>query len=254
MCNRICWLSIGKGRTILPVKSIVMCSGKGGTGKSCAAAYIAEALARAGRKTLLLELGQDLRSLDLILGVSATAFGTGDVLSGLCRWEEAVSPVERTAGLFLMPPGCETPIEAAEVEHLLHTLEPEFDFILVDGAAFQSIPAKAVDLFLMVTAPDSLCVRACAEVSQRLYAGGAKEIRLVINDVPARVPPIEGAEDFDDVLDIIGAQLVGIIPQSPKLRCCANSGMPLDNGSLTLKVFEHIAGRLMGRRMPLLVR
>ena len=236
------------------MKSIVMCSGKGGTGKSCVAAYTAEALAKAGRKTLLLELGGDFRSLDLILGVSATAFGVGDVISGLCEGEEATSPVERAPQLFLMPPGCETPIQAAGVEALLHTLEPEFDFILVDGAAFQSVPAKAVDTFLMVTTPDSLCVRACAEVSRRLYADGAKEIRLLINDVPARIPPIEGAEDFDDVLDIIGAQLVGVIPQSPKLRCCANSGMPLDEGSLTLKVFEHIAGRLMGRRMPLLVR
>jgi septum formation inhibitor-activating ATPase MinD len=53
---------------------------------------------------------------------------------------------------------------------------------------------------------------------------------------------------------MIGAQLLGVIPQSPKLRYSANSGMPLDDFSLTLKVFEHIAARLMGRRMPLLVR
>lgn len=253
MCGRS-HMEHRKGRTILPVKSIAMCSGKGGTGKSCVATYIAEALARDGRKTLLMELGENFRSLDLILGVSATAFGVGDVLSGLCEAEEAISPVDRTPGLFLMPPGEEVPLKSEDIAELLRKLEPEYDFILVDGAHYSTLPAKAVDLFLMVTTPDSLGVRACAEISRRLYAQGAKEIRLIINDVPARVPPIEGAGDFDDVIDIIGAQLLGVIPQSPKLRYCANSGMPLDDYSLTLKVFEHIAARLMGRRAPLLVR
>lgn len=244
----------GKGRTILAVKSIVMCSGKGGTGKSCVASYLAEALAREGRKTLLLELGGDHRSLDLILGVSAAAFGVGDVLAGLCDREEAISPVERAPGLFLMPPGSEAPVQEAKLEALLQALESSFDVILIDGAALQTIPVKAAGLLLMVTTPDSLAVRACAEASRRLYARGAREIRLIINDVPPRMPPIEGAEDFDGVIDRIGAQLLGVIPQSPKLRGCANSGLPLDSGSLTGKVFEQIAGRLMGRRLPLLVR
>ncbi|HHY53281.1 MAG TPA: septum site-determining protein MinD [Clostridiales bacterium] len=236
------------------MKSIAMCSGKGGTGKSCAATYIAEALARAGQKTLLVELGEDSRSLDLILGVTTTAFGVGDVLSGLCEIEEAISSVDRTPGLYLMPPGAETPLNSEDIADLLRKLEKEYDYILVDGARFQTLPVKAFGLFLMVTTPDSLSVRACADLSRRLYGKGAKEIRLIINDVPPRVPPIEGAEDFDGVIDMIGAQLLGVIPQSPKLRYSANSGMPLDDFSLTLKVFEHIAARLMGRRMPLLVR
>lgn len=234
-------------------KSIVMCSGKGGAGKSCVAAYTAEALARQGRKTLLVELGGDARSLDLILGEGA-AFGVRDAVAGHCDPREAVAAVGRTPGLFFIPPGDgETLPEPTALRALLRELEPDYDFILIDGAPPEPYCGMA-DLFLMVTTPDSLSVRACAELSRRLYAGGAREINLIINDVPPRVQPIQGAEDFDGVIDRIGARLLGVAPQSPKLRHCANSGLMLDEESLTLKVFENIAGRLMGRRVPLLIR
>ena len=48
---------------------IMVCSGKGGTGKSTVSVLLGACLARLGRKTLLVELDSGLRSVDIIAGV-----------------------------------------------------------------------------------------------------------------------------------------------------------------------------------------
>ena len=50
---------------------IMVCSGKGGTGKSTVSVLLGACLARLGRKTLLVELDSGLRSVDIIAGVYA---------------------------------------------------------------------------------------------------------------------------------------------------------------------------------------
>jgi septum formation inhibitor-activating ATPase MinD len=60
--------------------------------------------------------------------------------------------------------------------------------------------------------------------------------------------------DFDDIIDTVGAQLIGIIPYSPILQYASNNAAPIEEGSLTLEVFENIAARLLGQRRKLLIR
>ena len=47
----------------------MICSGKGGTGKSTVSVLLGAGLARLGRKVLLVELDSGLRSVDIIAGV-----------------------------------------------------------------------------------------------------------------------------------------------------------------------------------------
>jgi len=231
-----------------------MCSGKGGTGKSCVAAYTGAALARSGKKTLLIELERNTRSLELILGVKDAAFGALDVFAGRCEAGEAVVEVEKFPQLLLLPagdgPGAD---DQGKIRALIETLGG-YDFVIIDGVELSSFPTDLCDVFLLVITPDTLSVWAAAATARRLYKAGAKEVRLVINNVPPRIIPIDGARDFDDVIDMIGAQLIDVIPASPKLAFCSNNAKPLDPDSLTVKVFENLAGRLMGQRHPLLIR
>ena len=60
---------------------IMVCSGKGGTGKSTVSVLLGACLARLGRKTLLVELDSGLRSVDIIAGVyGRTVYDIEDVL------------------------------------------------------------------------------------------------------------------------------------------------------------------------------
>ena len=237
------------------MKCIVVCSGKGGTGKSCVTAYMGAALAGAGSKTLLLEQGADARSLHLILGTPAAAYGVSDVMARFCEAGEAIIPVENIPGLYLMPAGeTSATYDERQFSSLLRDLRDNYDFLLIDGVDLSSFPVAEADMFMLVLTPDTLCVRACAAAARKLFALGAGEVRLLINNVPPRIIPIDGVKDFDDIIDKTGAQLIGVIPASPKLSYCANNAKPLDPDSLTIKTFENLAGRLMGKRRPLLIR
>ena len=64
---------------------VVVTSGKGGTGKSTVCAGLAYALARQGRRILLIDGDAGLRSLDLMLGVgSNTVYDMAAVFAGRC--------------------------------------------------------------------------------------------------------------------------------------------------------------------------
>lgn len=240
------------------MKIIAVAAGKGGTGQSCVAAYTGAALAQTGRKTLLAELGAGGRSLDIVTGLSETAlFHIRDAVSGACDVEEAVAETCCHKNLLLLPAppaSAGHPVTGGEFRYLLDGLPKDLDYLILDGADFRVFPAGLPDCILMVCTPDTLSVRAAALLALDLQNGGARDIRLVINRVPAEILPIKGIEDFDDVIDAVGARLIAVIPESPKLAYASNNTKPLDRESLAPQVFKRLAERLMGKNSPLLVR
>jgi len=237
------------------LKLIVTCAGKGGVGKSCVAAYTAIALSQLGKKILLVELDDRTRSLELILGVDNAAFGALDVLAGDCEPGQAILEIPNYPGLSFMPAGDGVlPQQSERLADLLEGLGSAYDFVIVDGVDLDRFPIRLARTFLLVITPDTLSVRAGRKAAAALYSAGAREVRLVINSVPPEIIPIDGAGDFDDVIDQVGAQLIAVIPHSPKLAYAANNAKPLDPHSLTVKVYENLAFRLMGKRRPLLIR
>jgi septum formation inhibitor-activating ATPase MinD len=238
------------------MRLLAITSGKGGVGKSCVAAYTGAALAEAGKKTLLLELGADTRSLDLILPLPETAlFHSGDLLAGDCDAEAAIAPVSGCDNLFVIPCalGRRTTVDEVGFRALLSSLPEDIDYLLVDGLDADSFPFSLADMVVQVVTPDSLCVRAGATATRLLRRRGVGNIRLVINQVPQSIIPMKGAEDFDDVIDGVGARLLAVIPHSPKLAYAANNTAPLPEDSLTPQIFDRLAQRLLGIHAPLLV-
>lgn len=238
------------------VKLIAITSGKGGTGKSCVTAYTGMALAGEKQKTLLVEAGGNVRSLDLIAAMQPeSAFDLGDVLSGGCQLQDAIAATVHTEHLFVLP----APMDGLRPDPeqffaLMDTLREEYNYVLVDGVDFSVFSPQQFDLILMVTTPDSLSVRACQHLARQLYAAGAQQLRLVINDVPVQPMPIQGANDFDDVIDLIGAQLIAVLPHSPTFAYSANNARKLEDTSIVVRVFDNLAARLRGQSRPLLIR
>lgn len=236
---------------------IAVTSGKGGTGKSCVAAYTSLAMSQAKKNTLLIEMGKDARSLDIITACQGqAAFDLSDVLEGRCELGKTIAQVPQTASLSLIsaPLGGGYRPHQERMTTLLRVLRREFDYIVLDGVDFSVVSPKVFDTILVVTTPDTLSVRACQEHVRQLYEMEAGHVRLVINNVPPQVIPIHGAQDFDDIIDMVGAQLIGVIPQSPKLHFSANNSAPIDEESITIQVFDNLAARLRGQPRPLLIR
>ena len=235
------------------MKVIAVTSGNGGVGKSCVVAYLGAAFAKMGKKSLLVEAGAQARSLDVITATRDIVFDFADVAARACELPDAVTPTGLQAGLSLL---AGPPAPVCIQKNRLDCLRPEdlaaFDVVVLDGV-YGALPHRLVDTIIMVTTPESMSVRACEQHAAELYRAGAAQIRLVINQVPAQVLPMQDLRDFDDIIDRIGAQLLGVIPLSPKLQYSANNGVPVSEQSLTVQIFDNMAARLTGDVRPLLV-
>ena len=228
----------------------MICSGKGGTGKSTVSVLLGAGLARLGRKVLLVELDSGLRSVDIIAGVyGRTVYDIEDVLCGRCEPAKAIVPSPLYAGLSVIS----APYEGGEVAavplgRLLQAVRPYFDLILLDTAAGMGAPFTAA-----ATVADR-ALRDGKIVADRLLAGGRPQsaVRLVMNRVTRdSFGKRASVEDLDECIDTVGAQLIAVIPESVALQQAGAAGTVPPAHDAAVVAGQALAKRLCGQRVPL---
>lgn len=238
----------------------MICSGKGGTGKSTVSVLLGANLARLGRKTLLIELDSGLRSVDIISGVyGKTVYDIEDVLCGRCEGSKAVVESPLYPGLSVISAPYEGgAVAAAPLDRLLLTMRSYFEFILLDTAAGMGAPftaaAECADKALLVLTPDPVALRDGKIVADRLLTGDRPQsaVRLVMNRV-TRASFGKGAPvfDLDECIDTVGAQLLAVIPESRALQLAGANGAVPPADDPTNVAGLAMAKRLCGQRVPL---
>ena len=238
-------------------KSIVITSGKSGVGKSTVTVYLGIALCQSGKRVLLMDMDEGLRSLDLMLDVSShTVFDVSDILSGRCNANQAVLPVPHCTNLFLLP----APAQVGAVQNtgmlarLCRKFAEYFDFVLIDspagvGPGFSSAIAAA-DMALVVVNPDPVSVRDGSYVAALLKKQQTQEIRLVINKLNTRMMRNGTFLNIDEIIDTTGVQLIAAIPTDEQIVHASAAGKPL-SPSYAKESFLRLAHRLCGEDIPL---
>ena len=241
-------------------QTIMICSGKGGTGKSTVSVLLGAGLARLGRKVLLIELDSGLRSVDIIAGVyGRTVYDIEDVLCGRCEGSKAIVPSPLYPGLSVISAPYEGgDVEAAPLGRLLAAMRPYFDFILLDTAAGMGAPfaaaATVADTALIVLTPDPVALRDGRIVADRLLRGGRPQsaVRLVMNRITRESFGKRAAVfDLDECIDTVGAQLLAVIPESRELQLAGAQGTVPAPGDPAVVAGQAMAKRLCGQRVPL---
>ena len=241
-------------------QTIMICSGKGGTGKSTISVLLGAELGRRGKRVLLIELDSGLRSVDVIAGVyGKTVYDIEDVLCGRCDGDKAIVQSLLYPGLSVIS----APYEGGEVRSaplaaLVLAMRSYFDWIVFDTAAGMGAPftaaAKLVDRALLVLTPDPVALRDGRIVADALIAGGHPQdsVRLIVNRVTrqsfGKKAPVQ---DLDECIDTVGVRLIGVLPESPALQQAGAQGSALPEGCAAQKAGAAIAGRLLGERIPL---
>ena len=105
--------------TVHSPRTILICSGKGGVGKTTLTANLGIALAAQGIKTAVLDADFGLRNLDLLLGLeNRIVYTAQEVLQGNCRLEQAMVKHKLEPNLALLPAGNPRMLEWLKPEYM----------------------------------------------------------------------------------------------------------------------------------------
>ena len=91
-------------------------------------------------------------------------------------------------------------------------------------------------------------------MSDEFYNRGNKRQRLIINKVNKRAIGSELVKSLDEIIDTIGVQLIGVIPEDYELVIATGKGQPIPSTAPSLAAFDAIAKRLKGENAPLTVK
>lgn len=131
-----------------------------------------------------------------------------------------------------------------------------FDFVLLDCPAgieegFKNAIAPA-DEIIIVTTPDVPSVRGADRVVGILESNHKSSPTLILNRVPT-APAQQGyILEAPDVLEILGIELLGLVPEDPTVIINTSMGVPavLAKRSDAGAAFTRIARRLLGEQIP----
>ena len=237
---------------------VFVTSGKGGTGKSSVSVGLGAALALRGRRTLLIDGDAGLRSLDIMMGVAdQVVYDLNDVFDGRCEPIRAIVESSVIEGFSLLPAPSSSRLEEdpADMRRLCRGLARYFDMVLIDSPAGVgpefSICAAAADRAFVVALPDPVCIRSAERVGRLLQSAGVSDRRLIINRYDPSVIRNGLVTDLDEVIDRVGLQLLGVIPEDGVLRACFSRGAPLEEKSPAGAAFARLAARLDGEKVPI---
>lgn len=237
----------------------VVTSGKGGVGKSTVSAGLGAALARRGRRVLLIDGDAGLGCLDHMLGVGEQqVFDLSDVVSGRAEPAAAVYSCPSVPNLFLLPAsGSQEDVVSPDImKQLTAAFARFYDHVLIDGPAgvgsgFSSVIAAA-DRALVVSTPDPVCLRNANKTRVLLEKAGLAQQRLVINRFSSRLFRSQGFyPDLDAVIDAAGIRLIAVVPEDPLLSAAAARSEPAPERTAGALALGRLAARLEGEQVPL---
>lgn len=251
----------------MPGKTILFTSGKGGVGKTTSTANIAVALAAQDPNinVCMIDMDIGLRNLDIQLGLeNRIVYNLVDVVDGSCKARQALVKDKRLPNLSLLPAAQTRDKSAVTPEQmvvLIDELREMFDLILIDSPAgieqgFHNSVAAADEAIIITTAEMS-AVRDADRVIGLLEAYPRKiNCWLLINRLRPLMVKSNDMMSVDDVMEILGIKLLGVIPEDERIIVSTNKGEPLslavNRTSGAGQAFRNVALRLTGVEVPLM--
>jgi len=254
----------------LTAEIIVVTSGKGGVGKTTTSASLATGLAMAGKKTAVIDFDVGLRNLDLIMGCERrVVYDFVNVVHGEATLKQSLIKDKRHDNLYVLAASQTRDKDALTqegVEKVLDGLsEDGFDYVVCDSPAGIEKGAHLAMYFadhaVVVVNPEVSSVRDSDRILGLLASktrraergeGPVTQHLLLTRYNPARVA-IGEMLSVKDVEEILGIEVVGVIPESENVLTASNNGIPVivDTTSHAGQAYSDTVARILGEERPL---
>jgi flagellar biosynthesis protein FlhG len=215
---------------------IAVTSGKGGVGKTFIAANLAAALARHGRRVLVLDADLGLANLDVLLNLFPK-ITLHDVFTGKSTLEDAVLPVSGGFSVLLAGSGMVeysrmTPEIRDQLQRVITEVGPRFDHVLLDtGAGISDVVLYTVSLagevLVVVTPEPTSLTDAYATIKVLATTQGRRRFNLLVNQTRKMGEGRAVRQQLQQVVDRyvnpgldspVRLELLGEVPSDPAVR------------------------------------
>lgn len=217
-------------------KIIAVTSGKGGVGKTFVSANLAAALARNGRRVLVLDADLGLANLDVLLNLYPK-ITLHDVFTGTSTLADAIVPAPGGFSVLLAGSGMVeysrmTPEVRDRLQAVIAEVEPRYDHVLLDtGAGISDVVLYTVSLagevLAVVTPEPTSLTDAYATIKVLATTQGRRRVNLVINQTRKLGEGRAVRQQLQQVVDRyvnpgldspVRLELLGEIPSDPSVR------------------------------------
>ncbi len=246
-------------------KVIVVTSGKGGVGKTTSSAAIGTGIALSGAKTVVIDFDIGLRNLDLIMGCERrVVYDLINVINGEANLQQALVKDKRTENLYILPASQTRNKDALTkegVEKVIQDLKDDgFDYIICDSPAGIEQGAMMALYFadeaVVTTNPEVSSVRDSDRITGMLSSKSMRaeqqlppvKVHLLITRYCAERVAKDEMLSTDDIDDLLGIDLIGVIPESQDVLNASNLGEPviLNQNCDAGKAYQDAVDRLLG--------
>ena len=146
-------------------------------------------------------------------------------------------------------------VDADRFREMVRAARREFDYIFLDApagidAGFE-LAAKYADRCLIVTGADPAAIRDATRAAQRLELMGKTDVKLIVNRVSRKLFS-NMSVTVDDVMDVTGLPLLGVVPEDQNVTLAAAFGRPLLKQTKrgAAAACRRISQRLQGMSIP----
>lgn len=241
--------------------SIVITSGKGGTGKTTVTAGLASCLAALDRTVICVDADVGARNLDIALGMSETldtALDLSDALRNPGAPDAAIAVHPQLPGLRLISAPLTRRFSELDTEAfrpLIRTLCEQADYVLVDCCAGLEagfhMATGACERAVVVSTAELSSLRVAARAASLLETPACAA--LIVNRVNPKLIRAKYAPNIDDMMDVTGLPLLGLIPEDEMIPAAAHKAIApvLAGGTGAASALLRIARRVIGESVPL---
>jgi flagellar biosynthesis protein FlhG len=215
---------------------VAVTSGKGGVGKTFVSANMAAALARGGRKVLVLDADLGLANLDVVLNLFPK-ITLHDVFTGKHLLQDAILPAPGGFSVLLAGSGMVeysrmTPEIREQLQRVIVEVEPKFDHVLLDtGAGISDVVLYSVSLagtvLVVVTPEPTSLTDAYATIKVLATTQERRLVHLLVNQTRKPGEARAVRQQLQQVVDRyvnpaldspLRLELVGEVPNDPTVR------------------------------------